>query len=402
MTTSLTSIEHSPLLKRAALVSTLQALVRIDSVNPAHGGPKGGERRVLEWAARWLEGHGIQASLSDADPDRPVLRARVEGRAAGPPLLFETHVDTVSTQGMTIDPLGATVRDGRLWGRGATDAKGQAAAMLHALAYRAALAAETDSPPPLTIELALVSDEEFGFGGARALLAGGVEARGIVVGEPTGLRVVAAHKGAARFEIEAIGKLAHAARPELGVNAISAAAALIDEINTRLLPELGRKSAPLLGPPTLNVAKIYGGSQPNLVPDACRVLVERRMLPGETADDARAEIEALFEHAAARVAGFRARLDVTSLDAAAFMTDPDGPLPRAAGAAAAGVGAAAEPIGVDYCTDASILQGVGVPMIVAGPGSIDQAHTEDEFIALDELERGARFHAQLMGWDGEG
>jgi acetylornithine deacetylase len=156
----------------------------------------------------------------------------------------------------------------------------------------------------------------------------------------------------------------------------------------------------LLGPATLNIARIEGGRQPNLVPDACRILFERRLLPGETAADARREVEALFPGAAARFPGFEARIEDTLLEAAAFQTDPQSPLARAAGRAAASVGAAPEPIGVAYCTDASILRQAGVPLVVAGPGSIAQAHTVDEWIELDELERGARFYAHLMGWDG--
>jgi acetylornithine deacetylase len=397
MTPSSPFHEDSALLGRPALAATLQSLVRIDSVNPAYGGPEGGERRVLEWAARWLSERGVAARPAGADAMRPRLRARLAGEREGTPLLFETHVDTVSIQGMRIDPLAGRIEGDRLWGRGATDAKGQVAALLHALAAWAA----SGRRPPLSVELALVGDEEHGFGGSRGLLAEGIAARGIVIGEPTGLRVVTTHKGCARFEVKLIGKLAHAAHPELGVNAISAAAALIDEINARLLPALARRCAPLLGPPTLNVAMIEGGLQPNLVPDACRVLLERRLLPGETAADARAEVAALFDGAARRFAGFRAELGSTLLEALAFQSDPHGALARAAGAAVARAGSSPEPTGVAYCTDASVLREAGTPLIVVGPGSIEQAHTDDEFIELAELERGARFFAELMGWDGE-
>lgn len=387
---------HHPLLDPSALVATLREFVAINSVNPAHGGPANGERRVLECAARWLGDRSIAARI-EGPAGQTRLVARVEGARPGPSLLFETHVDTVSAEAMTVDPFAGEVRDDRLWGRGATDAKGQAVAMLHALATRAA----ASTPPPVAIELVLVSDEEFGFGGARALLADGIDARAIVIGEPTGLRVVAAHKGVARFDVRVQGRSAHASRPELGVNAIAGAALIVDLIRRRLLPDLATRSSGLLTAATLNVATIHGGRQPNLIPDACTVSLERRLLPGETADLARSEVEALFAEACAALPGLEVSLGPTTLHAGAFHTDPSGPLARAAGEAAASIGRPAEPVGVDYCTDASVLHAAGIPIVVAGPGSIEQAHTADEFIAIDELERGARFYAALMGWDGE-
>jgi acetylornithine deacetylase len=383
----------SPLLEIAALTETLAALVAIDSVNPSYGGPAGGERRVLEWVGGWLAARGIASRMEDALPGRPNLRAAIPGLAAGPPLMLQTHVDTVSVAGMRIDPFAARIEGGRLWGRGSTDAKGQAVAMLHAIA---AWAAASD-PPPRAIELALVSDEEFGFGGARDLVRRGLSVAGIVIGEPTGLRVVTSHKGVVRFEVVARGRLAHAARPARGVNAIAGMAALLDAIHRDVFPALAARRAPLLDPPTLNIATIAGGRQANQVPDECRVLLERRMLPGETAAQARAEIEALFPAIQARFPGLGLALEPTTLDNAAVEAPADSPLAAAAGIAAAALGRPAEPIGVDYATDASALSAAGAPMIIAGPGSIDQAHTEDEFIELDELAAGARFYADLIG-----
>ncbi len=386
-------IDASPLLGVGPLAQTLASLVQIESVNPSYGGPAGGERRVLERAARFLEEAGLRPRLVDALEGRPNLRVRLEGEQPGPPILFETHIDTVSVTGMTIDPFAGRVEQNRLWGRGSVDAKGQAAALLHALAAWAA----ADRRPPRAIELALVVDEEFGFGGARALARDGIEAAAIVIAEPTELRVVCAHKGSVRIAIDFAGRAAHAAKPHLGINAISAAAAFIRELDETYKPLLASRRDALLGAPTINSSLIEGGVQINLVPPACRLQLDRRTIPGEGWPAVRAEIEELFARAAQRFEGFSATIEEPLLDAPPLRTEPDHPLVEAAGQIAAGLGRPAEPIGVDYATDGCALAATGCPIIITGPGSIDQAHTADEFIELDELVAGARYFARLMG-----
>jgi acetylornithine deacetylase len=311
---------------------------------------------------------------------------------AGPPILFETHIDTVSARGMTIEPFAARIAGGRLWGRGATDAKAQAAAMLHALAAwaRAGLA------PPRTIELALVVDEEHGFGGARALAAEGGPYAGIVIGEPTGLRVVCTHKGTARLGVRLGGRAAHASHPEQGVNAISAAAALIEAIDRDYMPRLAARRAPLLGPPTAAVTMIEGGVQINLIPPECLLHLDRRTIPGETLEGVCDEIRALFAVARERFPAFEAELLPDPFYAPPVATPADDPFVRAACGVARACGGEPDPAGVDYATDACVLAPLGCPLIVAGPGSIAQAHTADEFIELAQPAQGARFFARLM------
>lgn len=383
-----------------SLTDTLRQLVAIDSVNPDHGGPVGGERRVIEWAGAFVERLGLEPEIVDAAPGRPNLRVKLDGEQPGPPLLLTTHIDTVSVKGMDVDPFGAEVRGGRLYGRGATDAKAQAAAMLHAMAAWA----DSGRRPPRSIELALVVGEETDFIGSKALLANGVHAAGIVVGEPTNLRVVTTHKGCVRWWIRFEGRSAHSAKPHLGVNAIGAAAELIHEIDRRYADLLRERSDAMLGPATINVARIEGGDQANLVPDRCRILLDRRTLPGETEQGVLDEMNSLFDAARKQFDMFHAIQEPPYLVAAPVRTDPDHPLVRQVQSVAADLGRPADPIGVDYATDASILAATGLPIVVVGPGSIDQAHRSDEFVQLDEVVAGAQFYFDLMGrdWRGEG
>ncbi len=366
--------------------------MRINSVNPLHGGSEGGEGRVADWVEGFLHSLNLKTERWDVFPGRPNLRVVVPGEDSTRTILFNTHVDTVSITGMTIDPTGGEVRDGRLWGRGSTDAKGQVTAMIHALAA----VAQSGRRPPVNIQLVLTMDEEAGFSGIRNLVRRGVKADAAVIGEPTDLRVVVAHKGTQRWWITVEGRSAHSAKPHLGINSIHHAAHLIRRIQEDYTRELAGRFHPLLGSPTVNVSKIEGGTQVNLVPHQTRLLIDRRALPGESRSVVHAEFEKMFEEIRRDVPNFRARQEEPLLVDPPLETATDHPFVRVACAIAAEQGRDAQPAGVPYGTDGSKLSEIGIPTIVVGPGSIDQAHTADEFIVLDELVAGARYYFDLM------
>lgn len=390
---SATAPVDSLYLHQDRLVATLSELVRINSVNPGFDGPAGGEAKVAEWALRFLREAGLDAHIEEAVNGRPNVRVRLEGRTPGPALMLQTHIDTVSVKGMKIAPFEPRVEGGRLYGRGSVDAKGQVTSLMHAVVAWA----NSGQKPPRTVELVLACDEENGFRGATALVQTKPDVVGIVIAEPTSMRVVTTHKGLMRWDIEVEGKAAHAAKPHLGVNAIAAAAVLVGEIDRNYAPMLRGRRAPLLEPPTINIAKIEGGVQYNLVAPSCRLCLERRMIPGETPESVMHEFDELFKKCETKWPGFKARQSEPVLVGGAMQTDADNPLVRTAGRIAAQFGVPAEPIGVDYGTDACALAALGKPIIIVGPGSIDQAHTQDEFIELDQLVKGAQFYTRLIG-----
>lgn len=386
----------------SSAVSLAQSLVRVNSVNPSHDGPAGGEADVLGLCAEVLREAGVPSELRDAKPGRPNLIARIEGiKGADPdaPILFETHVDTVSAEAMTIEPWAAEIRDGRLWGRGATDAKGQVAAMVTAFCA-VARAAKAGAPPPRSLELALVSDEEAGFGGVRALIenyqAQGTKPACAVVGEPTELEIVIAHKGTIRFWIDVEGRAAHSSIPVRGVNAIDHAAAIVRAIQGGYKRRLGEVRHDLLGSPTVNVSMIEGGTQVNMVPARASILIDRRTIPGETPDSIRAEFEAIFAEVREKIPDLRASQREPEMIDPSMETSPQEPIVRAACDVAGKFGRVGFGIGVPYGTDGSKLAEFGVPTIIVGPGSIEQAHVEDEWISLDALAEGTRFFHRLM------
>lgn len=231
-------------------------------------------------------------------------------------------------------------------------------------------------------------DEENAQAGSRALVAGGMKADLAIVGEPTQLKIVTAHKGSLWLKLETRGKSAHGARPDLGRNAVHAMARIVDALETDYAAQLRRRRHPLLGHATVNVGMIHGGTQPNIVPDACSITLDRRTLPGETEAGVRREITALLARKKLPAKFSRAKL----LPALPLETNTSLPLVRQFMRCAGQT----RPAGVDYFCDASVLANGSIPGVVFGPGDIAQAHTTDEWISLASLQRATKMLLQFF------
>jgi acetylornithine deacetylase/succinyl-diaminopimelate desuccinylase-like protein len=303
-------------------------------------------------------------------------------------ILLAPHLDTVGADDSQFVP---RRKNGRLYGRGACDTKGSVAAMLTALGE---LANAKSRPRETEIVFAGLVDEENAQAGSRALVAQASRLQLIrqpgsrrdacatlaIVGEPTRLQVVTAHKGSLWLELETRGKAAHGANPQLGRNAVHEMARIVDLLETDYAARLRRRRHSLLGAATVNVGMISGGAQPNIVPDCCAITIDRRTLPGETEAGVRREITALL-----RAKRLSAKISSTKLaPCLPLETNPKLPLVRHF---LRSIGQP-RPAGVDFFCDAAVLSEGGIPSVVFGPGDIAQAHTADEWISLASLERG--------------
>jgi acetylornithine deacetylase/succinyl-diaminopimelate desuccinylase-like protein len=362
-------------------VELLQELIRIPSVNPEGdpGTEHTGEQAIAEWLAGWLrrEFPAARVELRDVLPGRPNVVARFsDGVGKKPRLLFAPHTDTVSVGGMTIAPFGGELRDGRVWGRGASDTKGSMAAMLWALR------AMRDRLPSLGHEIwfAALCSEEAGQYGARAL-AEQERFDFVIAGEPSGLDAVVAHKGALWLTLTTRGRAVHAAEPERGENAIYKMADVLRCIRDELPVALGATGHPLLGRTTVSAGTVKGGSKINIVPDSCTAEVDIRCLPGDAT---------ILERVSARLRSACPDLEITSTSAQPMLTDPSHPVIRLL----QGCGSAC--IGAPWFSDAGIFAAAGMPSIALGPGSIAQAHTRDEWIAVNDLEKGVAFFREFL------
>jgi acetylornithine deacetylase/succinyl-diaminopimelate desuccinylase-like protein len=364
----------------------LRELIALPSVNPAFlpaQDPRAGEQRVGEFLAATAARAGLDVEFQTVSPGRANLLARLSPRGkARQRLLLAPHMDTVSA---TDDQFTPRSRNSRLFGRGACDTKGSVAAMLTALcevARGSQRAADTE-----IIFVALV-DEEHGQTGSRALVRSGLKADLAIIGEPTQLLVVTAHKGTLWEKLETRGKSAHGSWPELGRNAIHAMARVVDMLQTDYAAQLRRRRHPLLGCATISVGAICGGTQANIVPDRCTIFIDRRTLPGETDAGVRREILGALRRQNLTAGFVKEKL----LPCPPLETDPRHPLVarflKTAGQR--------KPAGVRYFSDASVLGHGGIPSVVFGPGDIAQAHTADEWISLESLERGKRLLLRFL------
>jgi len=372
----------------------LSRLVRCPSVSAGEGialEAPFGEARLIELLRGMLDSWGAHVQVTEAAPGRPNLIARFDGADAGRSVLLEAHADTVGVEGMTVPPFEAVVRDGRLYGRGACDTKGSMAAML--LAIRSVL--DGQGRPGAMVYFAATCDEERGARGARALVAGGFRPDCAIVGEPTDLTIVHACKGVAHVRIETVGLAAHGSAPDRGRNAILQMRKVLEALEGPVSASLAIRRHPVLGPPTLNVGVIAGGTESNTVPVRCRIDVDRRLLPGERMEQVAGEILSPLEaiRRSDPAFEFQSRCDLVYPP---FEEDPAGELVGRLRAACQAELGRAETSAAPWASNANIFKQAGIPSVVFGPGSVRQAHTRDEFVELEQVAQAARVYAAII------
>ncbi|PTX94461.1 M20/M25/M40 family metallo-hydrolase [Opitutus sp. ER46] len=369
-------------------------MVSVDTVNPAYGGRPGGEVELATGlearATRW----GFTARRFPLPDGRFNLLIAHAPNPGGSWLLCESHLDTVATTGMTVPPLQLTRRGSRLHGRGACDTKGSGAAMLAALQL-AARSGQTQR----NLGVLFTIDEESGMTGARTLAAevlprwsGPIEA--IIVGEPTGLQPVVSHNGVIRWTTVAHGRAAHSSDPSRGQSAISTLVRVVAELEARYVPAVAARTDRLTGAAACSINVIRGGAQVNIVPARAEIEVDRRMIPGETAESVLAERDALLAGIQPPLPGRIEHLPalcIPPLPAAANLRFLETIAPEFAR-----LGLAATPTGARYATNASYYGAAGIPALVLGPGDIAQAHTADEWLDRAQLARAVQLYSALM------
>lgn len=381
---------------RDELIRLHQSLVQIPSINPSWGegltGPMYNEQRMSEAVAGYFAGTRCQIRTVEVSPGRPNVIVTLPGKDRDRRLLFETHMDTVTPSPSQENPFTPVIRNDAIWGLGSCDAKASLTSMMVALKQVANL----PEPPPATIVLAAVVDEEYGFTGVKHLISEGFAASAAVVGEPTMLDIVIAHKGVLRFKVETIGKSAHGSNPSLGVNAVMSMTRVIETIERQIIPELISKKHPLLGSPTLNVGSIHGGLQANIVPDRCIIDIDRRVIPGENPNDIMRQFEHHMKRLQADDPDFSYVVHPPYLDDPSLETSADEEIVHAARRVTSTLFGVENTIGVPYGTDGSKLSKAGIPTIVLGPGDISVAHSAEEHVAISQLEKAVETYAGLM------
>ena len=371
------------------LAEWLSQVVQIPSVSPDQAGPRAGtpgEGRLANEVSRWFQAFGGEVYHEEVLPNRPniygIWRGRSERWAA-----VDVHLDTVGVEQMTDAPFSGRIRAGRVYGRGAADTKATLGVILALLESMHRLGLR----PEANLLIAATIDEESGGPGAPAF-AGWVRRQELaldqlVVAEPTRCGPVYGHKGLVRVEFQVQGKATHSSQPQLGENAITGAAHLtlaLDEEHRRLL---AIPPQTVLGPAALTVTLIHGGTGINVVPDACTLAVDRRLIVGEQPGEVRTALYELARQKCPLPVRMKLLLEIE-----AFWQPPDTPWVRQL---AEWSGQA--PSIVPYGSNAHAYGGLARECVVLGPGSIDQAHGAEEWVEISELEKLADIYRRWWG-----
>lgn len=371
-----------------AVIALTRALVAV----PSHTSE--GEGQAATVLENFFQQKGILTQRQVVDEVGVNVIATLPGESDAIALLLNGHLDTVPpSSAMPYPPFDAIIKNGKMWGRGTADMKGGLAAMAGALAaIRAARV-----PLKRSIALSAVAFEEQGNRGTAALVRAGMRAQWAIVGEPTGLDLVVAHKGVDRYRVIVEGRAAHESLPERGVNAIVAAAHIITALDKNLFPRMKHHTHPLLGHPTYNIGTIQGGISRNTVPDRCVFQIAKRWLPGDSPSVIRAELEETIRAVETEAQVTIAREpDMERVPHPPLELALDHPLTRTLATAVEHVTARAPNLrAMPAFTDAAILQNAGIPSIVFGPGDLGLAHSDRECIPLAEIIAAAEVYARL-------
>ncbi len=368
-----------------ALFSHLDTLISLPSISSANPELDTSNVPVIDYLAQCFEDLGFRteqiaspgtSALTAGNAKRNLLATRGEGPGG---LVLAGHTDTVPLDEAlwSVNPFRLTEKDGRLYGLGSTDMKSFFPLIMEALKDFEGV---QFSQPLIVLATA---DEETSMQGARTLAElGRPKARCAVIGEPTGMRPIHAHKGVMMESIDLLGRSGHSSNPDLGRNALEAMHEVMGELLALRASLQQRYHSPLfrIARPTLNLGCIHGGDNPNRICGQCHLEFDMRLLPGMEIAELREEIRARVQPIADRHE-VQATIKPLFAGLPAFYTDPDNELVRTAERLTGNSAAT-----VAFGTEAPLLQRLGMDTIILGPGDIDQAHQPDEYLALDRLQ----------------
>ncbi|MEO0358912.1 MAG: M20 family metallopeptidase, partial [Pseudomonadota bacterium] len=371
------------------LVADLTAMVQCSSVNPfgAETTP-GAEAAMADLFETQLRDIGLETDSKMVLPGRRNVWGRINGPKDGPRLLLAGHLDTVGVDGYDA-PFEARIENGRMYGRGACDMKAGLAAYLQVARH---FVAHPEHLPGDLIVAGLV-DEEYAMAGSVDFGASGPTADFAIVAEPSELQVCPVHKGQILVSLTTQGLATHSSVPSNGINAIYHMAKLIDAFRQYADDLANRPPDPLCGPPTFSIGVVQGGTDACSVPDRCRIDLDRRLIPGETAGHALQELRDVVDQVAAQNPQMQAQFGEPFLMQDPLQTAQDGPLVQTLTQACASVTGTSDIAAFPGSTDAPNL---GCTAVICGPGALAQCHSLNEYVALDQVVQAVQIYATAI------
>lgn len=356
-------------------------LIEIES----HQDIKGHEKDVTQFIYSYFKERGIEVELQHVIDGRCNVIARVRGNGSGPTLLLNGHTDTVPPYEME-NPFFPIKKDGKIYGRGSVDMKGALATMMVVLST---LKRESTLLNGDVVFAGTIGEESYSPG-ADFLRRSNEPIDYCIVGEPTNMEIGIAHKGVVWGQAEFKGVSVHGSVPEEGVNAIYKATKWINAVLEQYIPEIKKKHHPILGSPSFNIGEIHGGTRPVIVPNSCVVKFEQRLLPGEKEEDVIVNLQNIVEKLSEKDSDIKGKVTEMSVfhgvPHRALETSPTSRLVTTISEVYKEfTHIEKKPVGLGFWTDGALLADMGADVVVCGPGSINQAHSNNEFISCDQL-----------------
>ena len=354
-------------------------------------GPPAKEKPLAEYIRDYLVDLGVNAEIQEVAPERANVIAKIgEGKGAG--LCLSGHIDVVPAGDLDLwkisSPYDPVVKNGKLYGRGACDMKGPDACLIQAVEDLL----DHDFKRQLTI-LFTAGEDTGGWFINKIVseeLVTSDEARFGVIPEPTMMELVRCHKASGGARVQINGKAAHSSRPEMGINAINKSVPLLEEM-INLQKELDKTRHPLLGPSTIVPTIMNGGHKGNIIPESCNVNFNARLITEHQGSE---HIKGWMENVLKKCRERDPEFDATLISARGG-TALDIPEEHEIVQLMMNI-LGKDPVGAPYFTEAITLTRAGIPTIICGPGSIDQAHTADEYITLEQLDLGVNVFKKLI------
>lgn len=372
------------------LADAVAALVRIPSVNSLQAGPKAlaagpiGERALAEHLAqRFRELGASEVILDDVLDGRPNVYGLFRGRTDRL-VVVDVHTDTVTVEHMTDPPFDGRIENGAVWGRGALDTKATLGVVLTLLEAWQRLGLQ---PEPTLLVVGSISEESGGLLGAGRFRQWATE-RSLdidqtIIAEPTELAPIHGHKGGVSLRVSTLGKAAHSALPQLGLNAIEAMAPVISAIESEHNRLQTVEPTTELGTATVSVTMINGGTGGNVIPAKCSIVIGYRTVPGEVGQEVYERLASIAEGACplpTRITALQATDADGNIGGEAFYQQADTPLTRSLS-----MWSGTSPQVAPFGTNALQYNGFGGQLAVFGPGAIDEAHQATENVSIDDL-----------------
>jgi len=379
-------------MQKGEIVSTLLDLLKV----PSYTGYERGDVDIADYVVQFLNRHGIEAELQEVDVNQVNVIAQVcrGSLKNAKTILFVSHLDTVSPEGMEVPPFGALSKN-VIYGRGAVDMKGGLTAALWCLVELT----RTRSFKGRVLFLGDANEEDGNTGAMHFLYSRDFDYDYAIIGEPTNLRIAVAHKGVCWVNVRFSGKTAHAAFPNRGSNAIMAGAEFIRLLDLEVIPLLKKRHHSLLGNPTLNIGVIRGGERPNIVPHVCDISIDRRYIPTESKEEALAQLAALAQRVAQK---YRSSCSVTEMPQTAdpphdaFYIPENDDIVIKVRSLLRRAGIDDKPRCVPFWTEAPLFSKGGLKkVLILGPGDPALAHAPDERVAVQEVFTASNVYYQI-------